>query len=67
MWAAAHRAAVNEGSKCTNRDKVTGTVWLLTCRLNLKGFGGHNSTYQATLGLKQRFSGSTNNLPGGRL
>jgi hypothetical protein len=24
------RASVNEGSNCTNQNKVTGTVWLLT-------------------------------------
>jgi len=71
MWAALPRASVNESSNCVNQDKVTGTVWLFTflhyMSAYLKGGWGHNSTYQATLGPKQRFIGSTNKISGCRL
>lgn len=31
------RASVNEGFNCTNQDRVTGTVWLLTFLHYMKG------------------------------
>jgi hypothetical protein len=60
MWADLPRASVKEGFNCINQEKVTGIVWLLTFLLYMsaqsKGVWEHNTTYEATLGLKQRFT-----------
>ena len=64
MWLVVLLESLNDGSNCTNQDKYTGRVCILTFlphmigaieRLETKEY---NSIYLATLALKQVFNGS---------